>query len=112
MKVRLAEVAHSRAGDKGTLVTLSLIPYDPRHYPDLCRLVTAEVVRDHLAGRVHGHVLRHEMPNLPALLFVCRRDPDDTVTASLYLDTHAKSLSSALLELIVDLPDTPEGRSA
>jgi hypothetical protein len=112
MTVRLATIAHSRAGDKGALVTLSLIPYEPHHYPVLCRLVTAERVRAHLAGRIRGRVIRHEMPNLPALLFVCQRNPQDTVTASLYLDTHAKSLSSALLELSVDLPRAPEGQIA
>jgi hypothetical protein len=100
--VKLAEIAHSRAGDKGALVTLSLIPYQADDYPLLCREVTAERVREHLAGRVAGGVVRHEMPNLPALLFVCERSTQDTVTASLHLDTHAKSLSSALLELVIE----------
>ncbi|MEO8688897.1 MAG: hypothetical protein ABI611_11855 [Solirubrobacteraceae bacterium] len=34
-------------------------------------------------------VVRYELPNLPALIFVCTRLPGDTVTTSLYLDTHA-----------------------
>ena len=67
-------------------------------------MVAAERVRAHLAGRIHGRVVRHEMPNLPALRFVCERTPQDTVTASLYLDAHAKSLSSAVLGLALDLP--------
>jgi len=104
VKVKLATVAHSRAGDKGVLVTLSLIPYDPGDYEPLCRVVTAERVREHLADRVDGEVVRHELPNLPALLFVCQRSTQDTVTASLYLDAHAKSLSSALLEMVIELP--------
>ena len=102
MTVKLLEIAHSRAGDKGSLVTLSLIPYDPADYALLCRVVTADRVREHLAGRVRGRVVRHEMPNLPALLFVCERSTEDTVTVSLFLDAHGKSLSSALLELAIE----------
>ncbi len=103
MQVRLHEVAHSRAGDKGTLVTLSLIPYRRHTYPELLREVTAERVREHLSHRISGTVTRHEMPNLPGLLFVCERSPRDTVTSSLYLDAHSKSLSSALLEMTVGI---------
>jgi hypothetical protein len=102
MTVRLARIAHSRAGDKGALLTLSLIPYDPDDYEWLRRVVTADRVREHLAGRVEGPVVRHEMPNLPALLFVCQRSTHDTVTASLLLDAHGKTLSSALLEMLIE----------
>ena len=30
--VTLHDIAHSRAGDKGNRVNLSLMPYDPAHY--------------------------------------------------------------------------------
>lgn len=106
--MRLYDIAHARAGDKGNLNTVSLIPYDARDYALLREHVTADRVAAHLAERYPGGVVRHEMNNLPALIFVCKRRPGDTVTTSLYLDTHAKSLSSALLELELDLPDTSD----
>jgi hypothetical protein len=96
---RLLELAHARAGDKGNLVTVVLIPYDVGDYPLLCARVSADRVHRQLGGRAIGGVVRHEMPNIPALLFVCERAPGDTVTLSTALDAHAKSVSSALLEM-------------
>ncbi|MDA2803177.1 AtuA-related protein [Nocardiopsis suaedae] len=101
--VRLYEVAHSRAGDKGNVTTLSLIPYDPGLYPVLCEVVTPEEVGRHLGERVVGEVVRHRMDGVGALLFVCPRAPGDTVTESLRLDAHGKSMSSALLEMEIPL---------
>lgn len=101
MSRRLLELAHARAGDKGNLVTVVLIPYAPADYPLLCARVSTERVRRQLGERALGGVVRHEMPNIPALLFVCERAAGDTVTVSTSLDAHAKSLSSALLEMWV-----------
>ncbi len=99
----LHEIAHCRAGDKGDTSTLSLFPFDDRHYDVLAREVTAERVRSHLADQVRGEVVRFELPNLCGLQFVCRQALDGGVTTSLALDTHGKSLSSRLLSLPVDL---------
>ncbi|GAB3454098.1 hypothetical protein GCM10027570_33810 [Streptomonospora sediminis] len=104
MRVRLYDIAHARAGDKGNLNTISLIPYDPGWYPLLCSAVTPRRVAEHLAERVAGEVVRHRLDNLPALIFVCPRAGDDTVTTSLFLDAHGKSLGPALLELEVEAP--------
>ena len=71
------------------------------------RSVAAEAVAEHLRERYPGGVVRYEMENLSALIFVCRRLPGDTVTTSLYLDAHAKSLSSALLELEIEIEIDP-----
>ena len=40
MKVTLYDIAHARTGDKGTLNTVSLIPYDEQWYPVLRQVVT------------------------------------------------------------------------
>jgi len=97
--MKLYDIAHSRAGDKGNTSTLSLIPYDEADYPMLCEQVTAEAVSKHMKGIVAGEIRRYEMPNVYALLFVCEKALLSGVTTSLALDTHGKSLSSALLEL-------------
>ncbi len=93
------EIAHARAGDKGDTSTLTVIPYDDADYPLLARELTAERVRTHLVGLVHGEVTRFELPNLSALQFVCRQSLDGGVTTSLAVDTHGKSMSSRLLAL-------------
>lgn len=102
MSIKLYDIAHSRAGDKGNTLTLSLIPYDPADYPILCDRVTADVVQAHLQAIVTGPITRYELPNLPALHFVCQRALTGGVTTSLTMDTHGKSLSYALLELYID----------
>jgi hypothetical protein len=106
VRVTLYDVAHSRAGDKGTLTTLSLIPYDERRYAALREAVTAARVEAHLSDRVTVPVTRYELDGLSTLLFVCPRLPGDSVTTSLHLDAHGKSLSSALLEMTVDIDNT------
>ena len=50
--MKLYEIAHSRAGDKGNTLTLSLIPYDEADYEMLRSKVTAEKVKTHLSGIV------------------------------------------------------------
>jgi RecJ-like exonuclease len=105
MRRKLHELAHSRAGDKGDTSILSLIAYRPEDYPLLHEQITAGVVKQHLAGIVNGEVRRFELPHLSALQFVCERSLSGGVTTSLSLDAHGKSLSSALLELEVDVPD-------
>ncbi|MCP9963820.1 MULTISPECIES: AtuA-related protein [Actinomadura] len=99
----LHEIAHARAGDKGDTSTLSVFPYRDEHYPDLVRELTAGAVRRHLGDRVRGEVVRHELPNLCALLFVCRQSLDGGVTTSLALDAHGKGLSSILLSLEIEV---------
>lgn len=101
--MKLRELAHTRAGDKGDTSNLSLIAFDPKDYPLLERYVTAERVRAHFAGVVHGEVKRYEMPSIGALNFVMGRALGGGVTRSLALDAHGKCLSFALLTL--DIPE-------
>jgi hypothetical protein len=97
--MKLYEVAHSRAGDKGNISTISLIPYNENDYEMLCRKITAERVKSHLKDIVSGEVIRYEMPNISALLFVCYNALLGGVTTSLAIDTHGKALIYALLEM-------------
>jgi hypothetical protein len=104
MKQKLYDIAHSRAGDKGNTLTLSLIPYNENHYELLCREVTAEKVKIHFQEVVSGVVIRYELPNINSLLFVCEQALAGGVTTSLIMDTHGKTLSYALLEMEVNTP--------
>jgi hypothetical protein len=102
VSVRLHEIAHCRAGDKGNVATLSVIPYADTDYALLVRELTPQRVRWRLARYVGGDVLRFELPLLPALQFVCTGILDGGGT-SLALDTPGRSLSSRLLAM--ELPD-------
>ncbi len=97
--MKLYEIAHSRAGDKGNTLTLSLIPYRESDYNMLCEKVTVERVKTHLQGIVSGEVIRYELPDIASLLFVCHDALQGGVTTSLAIDTHGKTLSYALLEM-------------
>lgn len=99
--IKLFEIAHSRAGDKGNISMLSLIPYNESDYEMLCKNVTVEKVKSHLKDIVSGEITRYELPNICALLFVCEEALLGGVTTSLSMDTHGKSLSYALLEMEV-----------
>ena len=97
--MKLHDVAHARAGDKGNTTTLSLIPYKDADYEMLKREVTAERVKAHFGAIVQGRVTRYECPNLPALAFTCEGSLLGGVTISPGLDPHGKSLSFALLNM-------------
>ena len=96
---KLADLAHSRAGDKGNTLILSLFPFEEEIFSLLVEKVTAERVEKHLSDQLKGTVVRHLIPELHALLFTCENALAGGVTTSLALDAHGKSLSYALLEL-------------
>ena len=68
--MKLWDIAHSRTGDKGNISNVSLIAYDPKDFEMLREKVTAEKVKEHFKGMVHGDVVRYELPNIHALNFV------------------------------------------
>lgn len=97
--MKLYDIAHSRAGDKGNTLTLSLIPFAESDYGLLIEKVTAERVRRHFQGLIKGNIVRYELPNISALLFVCSDALETGVTTSTRMDAHGKTLSYALLEM-------------
>lgn len=103
-RVRLFHLAHSRAGDKGNTLNLSLIPYDEADYDLLAEQVTADAVKRHFGALVDGRVVRYDLPKLHAFNFVLEGALQGGVNESLALDTHGKSRSSLLLSLLVTVP--------
>ena len=97
--MQLREIAHSRTGDKGNIVTISLIAYRPENYLLLEERVTADRVGALFAAIIDRPVLRYTLPQLSALNFVLRRPETQSVTRSLALDAHGKCLGSALLAI-------------
>jgi hypothetical protein len=97
--MQLREIAHARTGDKGTLVTISLIAYRDEDFAMLEKHVTPERVTAYFAGIVDRPEMRYVLPNLSALNFVLRRPESQSVTYSLAMDAHGKCLGSALLAM-------------
>jgi hypothetical protein len=97
--MRLRELAHSRTGDKGTLVTISLIAYRQQDYPRLLDWATVERVSELFRHQIVRPVTRYEVPGLWALNFVLQRPATESVTRSLAIDAHGKTLGSILLDM-------------
>ena len=106
--MKLREIAHARAGDKGDTANIAVIAFEPKNYAHLERWVTTERVREHFAGIVRGEVKRYALPRLGALNFVLPGALGGGVTRSLALDAHGKGLSSAMLDL--EIPDVSVDR--
>ena len=60
--MKLHELAHARAGDKGNTSDISVIAYAPGDYEFLREQVTAERVREHFADITRGPVERSSCP--------------------------------------------------
>jgi hypothetical protein len=104
IEVPLHAVAHSRAGDKGNRLNMSLIPYRAELYPILAEQVTAERVLELFRHRGATACVRHDLPLLHAFNFVVDEVLEGGVNGSLNLDGHGKTNSFRLLGLTVRVP--------
>jgi hypothetical protein len=105
MKVRLLDIAHARSGDKGDTANVGLIALKPEWYATLAKYVTRDRVAAHFKDVITGGVERYELPNLLALNFLLHGALDGGGTLSLKTDAQGKVFSTALLRLVVDIPD-------
>jgi hypothetical protein len=111
MRVRLLDIAHARSGDKGDTANVGLIALRDEWYPILVRHVTRDAVAAHFAEVIKGGVQRFELPNLFALNFLLHGALGGGGTITLRMDAQAKVYSTALLRLVIDVPDD-EARAA
>ena len=103
VKVRLADIAQTRSGDKGDTCNIGVIARDQRYYPALVREVTAERVKAHFGLLVRGEVERFELPNLGALNFLLHGALGGGGTVSLRTDAQGKTFGAALLSLEIEV---------
>jgi hypothetical protein len=102
--VQLYEIAHSRAGDKGDRLNISLILYNADLWPWVLKSVSSQAVKVHFSDRSPSHVERYLLPHLYAMNFVMDHVLEGGVNRSLALDRHGKTLSYRLLEMVVNVP--------
>jgi hypothetical protein len=105
MKVRLVDIAHARSGDKGDTANVGVIALRPEWYPLINSQLTLDRVRAHFAGVITGDVERFELPNLRALNFLLHGALDGGGTLSLKTDAQGKVFSTAMLRMVLDVPD-------
>ena len=112
MKVRLLDLAHARSGDKGDTANVGVIALRPEWYDLLVTHLTVERVRHHFQGMIAGPVVRFELPNLGALNFLLHGALDGGGTLSLKTDAQGKVFSTAMLRMVLEVPDTEAARLA
>ncbi|MFM1914321.1 MAG: hypothetical protein RIR51_2174 [Bacteroidota bacterium] len=100
--MKLGEIAHCRAGDKGNTSTLAVIPYQVEDYEILKEKLSIEKVSKYFKDYFKGEIKRFEMDNLSSLLFVCEKALESGVTTSKRIDPHGKSLSAVFLNIEID----------
>ena len=101
--MRLREIAHARAGDKGNISNIGVFAFRVNEYGRLAEFLTPALVAEHFGDVVRGRVVRYDLPKLAAFNFVLYDALGGGVTRSLALDAHGKCLSSVLLD--IELPD-------
>lgn len=105
MKVRLVDIAHARSGDKGDTANVGVIALKPEWYELLAAELTLARVKRHFTGVITGDVERFELPNLRALNFLLHGALDGGGTMSLKMDAQGKVFSTAMLRMVLDIPD-------
>ena len=105
MKVQLVDLAHARSGDKGDTANVGVIALRPEWYPLIREQLTLDRVRKHFKGVITGDVERYELPNLNALNFLLHGALDGGGTLSLKTDAQGKVFSTAMLRMMLDVPD-------
>lgn len=104
-RIKLHQIAHARAGDKGNTSNVSVWVYDPGDYTIVRDQLTAERVKAAFPDLLQGLVVRYELDQLHGLNFVMSDALEGGVNTSLGLDSHGKSWSFLLLDLDIEVPD-------
>ncbi len=97
MSIKVYDLGHARAGDKGNTSNISVTAYDERAWQILRAQLTPERVMQAYSEIAKGPVTRYELPKLKALNFVIENALGGGVTVSLAQDMHGKGLSFLML---------------
>ena len=103
-KARLSEVAFGRSGDKGDTCNIGIVARSPLAYAWLRKYLTPGKIKRWFGDLVLGPVVRHEVPSILALNFLCEEALDGGGTRSLRLDAQGKTFAPAVLGREVLVP--------
>lgn len=105
MKVRLAEIAYARSGDKGSSANIGILAYSDQGFQFLRDNLTADKMAAYLRPLDPSFVERFELPTLWALNFVVKGVLLGGGSRSLRIDAQGKALGVAALEMLIEVPD-------
>ena len=109
MKLRLAQIAHARSGDKADRADIGLFAWCPAGYAALLDALTPQRVADHFAHLLGGpdaaRVERYPLPNILAIKFVLNGALSGGAAHSLRSDNLGKTIAAQLLRMEIELPD-------
>lgn len=109
MKLRLAQIAHARSGDKADRADIGLFAWDQTGYEALETVVTPQRVAEHFAHLLGANdvqrVERYALPNILAIKFVLNGALGGGAAHSLRSDNLGKTIAAQLLRMEVELPD-------
>lgn len=103
--LELRRLAHARSGDKGDTANVGVIAFTPPAYAFLKRELTIERVSAHFEGMIRGPVERFELDNIGAINFLLHGALGGGGTLSLMTDAQGKVYSTALLRMVLEVPD-------
>lgn len=105
MKIRLADIAHARSGDKADWVDFGLFAWNAEGYGLIAREVTAERVQAHFAAWLPGRVECWLLPNIMAIKLVLHDALQGGGARNLRMDNLGKAMAAALLRMTIEVSD-------
>ncbi len=103
-EVTLEQLAYARSGDKGDNANIGVIARKPEYMGLLSQQLTAEVIANYFAHTIEGEVTRYEIPGFNALNFFITKALGGGGSASVRLDSQAKTFAQMLLSLKIKVP--------
>ena len=109
MKLRLAQIAHARSGDKANRADIGLFAWEPLGYALLLQHVTRERVAAHFAHVMQQPgvqaVERYELPRILAIKWVLNDALGGGAASSLRSDNLGKTFGALLLRMEIEVED-------
>ena len=109
MKLRLADIAHARSGDKADRADIGLFAWDEAGYLALLKAVTLQRVADHFAHHTGSNdaarVERYPLPHILAIKWVLNGALSGGAAHSLRSDNLGKTIAAQLLRMEIEVDD-------
>ncbi|GAB3468252.1 AtuA-related protein [Polaromonas eurypsychrophila] len=102
-KIRLADLAHARSGDKADWVDFGVFAWNSAGYAVLVREVTAQRAAEHFAPWLPGRIECWPLPNILAIKLVLHDALQGGGARNLRLDNLGKSMAAALLRMEINV---------
>ena len=104
VSVPLERLVFGRSGDKGDNANIGLICRKQEYLPFIADQVSAARVAEYFAHLIEGEVTRYYVPGFAAFNFLLTEALGGGGTASLRLDSQAKTYAQMLLSLDINIP--------